>query len=1115
MTQDELRQIVLAEHPDLLLVSPHVFQLIMKHDLLQKYGIQPQLPQRTFYEIHPDQLFRYVWVEELGVERERLPKDSVTLVQLPEKPKLRSMSREAILLDMWRQIFQARVHQALWRAFHSDSFSQATIQARIEEIGRCEFAEARTVLEEESFLFPLEGTAYVYMDFVAFFLQSQKFTPELTTFYFPGLFSPTAIEKIVGQDLNVEACWGSSRLEGAAWPKDVTSSERAEAQESKPTSPIQVPETQPLPESLQKHLNKSNYLRAFLAALRADQKAEPSVSVGFIEEGLGFSVLGELGKALEGVMGDEGPRAEEWQRALYALTPQIRLGLASSAGRLLYVLQKLVREQRRELYQIDLVDWALSLGKRPMKRDLRNVREVLSCRYIRRMLATLGNIRLPREQHKALLRCLETSLAIAERRLREKFQPLFSEVFAEVGLQPSNRPESIAEQNLTAELVDLIVQQGYFSMSQLRDAIARNNLNMDDLQVSKELWAGDALLRADQLFHERAQGVYRRGEVYLRGLQRGSSLFFGTKAGRTLTLWLLLPLVASFVMLEGLQHILHVFTKKLMGAEPHLLNMTSFVALSFVFLGVFNSKAVRDVVFSLLKGLWGFTVFLLWHLPYRISRLALVLNVRKSLWYLRFNEYVLKPGVWTLVCSIPLLFLHWNLWVGLGLAVVLFVALSYFLNSALGRIIHAFVVAQPTFWWERIRHHIVPGMLRWIAEFFSVLLQRFDHLFYRVDEWMRFRSEENILSVGFKAVFGVVWFFITYFFRFYVNLFVEPQVNPIKHFPVVTVSHKIILPFTKPMTLFLAAILTPFLGAWIAGTFAAVTVVLLPGVFGFLAWELKENWRIYESNRPDELRPVLIGSHGETMVRFMRPGFHSGTLPKLYRKLRRYQQRQHKRGRLATKHTHENELHHVEEEVQRFVEREMLQLLAQDPRWTRSLQVHHVETSTNCIQVALVAADAQEPLLIRWEEREHWLLARLQGGSWLHDCSVEERQVFQVALAGLYKLSGVQLVHEEVQQGWGGTMRYDLHQDGLEVWPDATYAHSLVHSLQSLESASSQQKTSSVSTPSKGLVFSTKSVLWDDWVLFWEGQPSEKATWMDNFQHLLPSSKAGKMVVSS
>ena len=130
----------------------------------------------------------------------------------------------------------------------------------------------------------------------------------------------------------------------------------------------------------------------------------------------------------------------------------------------------------------------------------------------------------------------------------------------------------------------------------------------------------------------------------------------------------------------------------------------------------------------------------------------------------------------------------------------------------------------------------------------------------------RFRS-----SFATKAVLGLIWFPIAYIVpvRFY--LLVEPQINPVKHFPVVTVSHKVIWPMVPEL------VEMSGLSVWTVSTF----VNGIPGIFGFIAWELKENWRLYEANRSSRLRPVTIGSHGETMRGLLRPGFHSGTVPTL------------------------------------------------------------------------------------------------------------------------------------------------------------------------------------------------------------------------------------------
>src|SRR5207253_2657733 len=121
----------------------------------------------------------------------------------------------------------------------------------------------------------------------------------------------------------------------------------------------------------------------------------------------------------------------------------------------------------------------------------------------------------------------------------------------------------------------------------------------------------------------------------------------------------------------------------------------------------------------------------------------------------------------------------------------------------------------------------------------------------------------------------------------------------------------------------LMAPVEPLFGVWVARGFAGVTLFFVPGIFGFIAWELQANWRLYRENRPATLRPVLVGSHGETVPRLLRPGFHSGTVPKLFRKLR--QAARH--DRVVSVHRREEALHHVEWELRHFIDREYLNLL--------------------------------------------------------------------------------------------------------------------------------------------------------------------------------------------
>ena len=247
-------------------------------------------------------------------------------------------------------------------------------------------------------------------------------------------------------------------------------------------------------------------------------------------------------------------------------------------------------------------------------------------------------------------------------------------------------------------------------------------------------------------------------------------------------------------------------------------------------------------------------------------------------------------------------------------------------------------------------------------DFFNAALERIERVLYGVDEWLRFRGGDRRSTLLVKAVFGLAWAVIAYVARIYVNLLIEPQVNPIKHFPVVTVSHKIIVPFWVPMIRIGRTLVTPILGLGLATTFATVTVFLLPGVFGFLVWELKENWRLYAANRPPTLRPVAFGHHGETMSRLLRRGFHSGTIPKLFARLRKAERRAERGRGEGPAEKRIEQIHHVAEAIHQCVDRGFVYVLEEcRAAGTFRPTVGEVECATNRVVVELRGAGGEGP----------------------------------------------------------------------------------------------------------------------------------------------------------
>ncbi len=550
--------------------------------------------------------------------------------------------------------------------------------------------------------------------------------------------------------------------------------------------------------------------------------------------------------------------------------------------------------------------------------------------------------------------------------------------------------------------MDRIVHHGHLSMGVLRDTISQNNLKLSDLLRLRELLTGDLLLRLDRKLASELDGIYHRGPIYLRASHRLSSLAFGTQFGRILSRYIALPFGGSLLLVETVRHLIHFLAphpsaeSTTGGDELAAAQMTAtttaqslplwefslmIFGIGLFFLVLIESAGFRSLCYRFLVRLGNRLVYLFREFPNRVMKLPVVRSILESAAYRTLINYFVKPA---LLASAGLLLIdrvgHWWAYiVALNTAnlpegqttppptphfdvltwnrgVIVFLIVNLFLNSPLGRYTDAMVTDQVRRGWRKIQMRVFSALFRFLVDSFQWILKTLEQVIYTVDELLRFRSGEHWYTLMFKAIVGVFWSVISYVVRFYITLLIEPQINPIKHFPVVTVSHKMILPFGPTLFRVMVAPLSPFVGAFVAGTIATSTVFLLPGVFGFLAWELKENWRLYASNRSRNLKPIPIGSHGETMVRLLRPGFHSGTVPKLFGRLRRASRRAVKTGNWTSLRKNFQYLQHIEEAIGDFIERELMGLLRQLPNWKFvSLRVAQVDVATNEVEVLVCA----------------------------------------------------------------------------------------------------------------------------------------------------------------
>ncbi len=1147
-----------AADPAAVLVAPRILRRVIKHDRkLTNLGLQ--VPHRKTYAVAAGSALEIVDRAELGLlPGENLP-ETLLLLERPDPERLEGRPAGEVLRDYWRLLYHARLDAELEARYRSGTLGPERVRERIDRIGQVAFDEARAVLRYEDYLLPPRDDATVYQEFAAVYLELKHFAPALLPYYFSAIGDHAAVDEVLAEDVDGDRILAACRPEGAADPAPaheptaeadghadpedlvetvgaiVEGDDEAEAAErSAPSEAAYRALMRRADAAVERgNLVRGAILRCWAARVASPTAARRARSAARID-------LERLADRLRPALGVGTTEADRWRKALGPLLAPASRGGWTTEARLLYDLQKACVDHERPIYTVDLVEWFLSAFRRPVRRLLPHQREVLMAKHLRSARRRLRVAKLADADRERLAGLLREAVRRAEEALRDRCRGPITAALERTGLRPRDVPERVAARKLVEELLDRVVDRGYLNMGHLRDAIARNNLKLPDLAGPIEFARGDRLLRADRALSEALDGIYHRGELYLRLLQRFSSMAFGTRLGRFVTRYVALPFGGAFVIVKGLDHLIGDLLKWASGRgraegvvraaleaegavstagaladgspaigaeaatmaaheanvrfyEPHLIPEAQFpwvvAVVGVLILGLLYAPRFRRLVVEGIKAVYRAIRGALVDLPAWIFSRRLVRRVLDSATFVLIWSVVLKPLAYAgaTFATLRVLVDLRSDEAAVGAAAT-FLVVGLTLNSRAGRDAEEIAADWLVSTWRRVRLNLIPGLIRAIIEAFDELLEAVDRLLYAVDEWLRFRGGDGRATMGVKAVLGVAWFVVTYVVRFVINLLVEPQLNPIKHFPVVTVSHKVLAPFL----LMLIPLLTPTLGRETAGTIWFLTQLLLPGVFGFLVWELKENWRLYEANRPRMLGPVAIGSHGETMLRLMRPGFHSGTLPKLYARLRRAERLAERRGgdRRGVRKLHEG-LHHVDVELRRFADRELVELLRQARAAgiaAPDVTAGAVELAANRVRIELRRGPGPG-LWLAFDEQSGRVVAGLAETGWLDRLSTAERRSLDAALAGLYKLAGVELVRERLAEELAPAPGapcppYDVNDRGLVVWPGPGYGVEVVYDLRPEPRPTAD---GSPPPPPAGPQFGAAALPWPLWVETWSG----------------------------
>ena len=1206
---EELRRALAQSEPAAFLVEPRVIRRVIR----ERFGfaqLSASIPHVESQIVPADDVRHLVHPDELGLtDFNDLPSDCMLICQ-PDEGELDHWPIQELLQQVWRRLFHAQIDRALLELLHT-RIHRSDVQERIAQIGQVEFDEAHFVLRSELRLVDPDSRIEAWQEFVALYLELNYFEPDLLSVWFPSITERHQLDLVFAADVNALDILKRTQLCGATVPdltphiaRDETRLINTRRDWSMGIGIV------PSDRSYLKHLRwrdrvneRGNTVAAIVCAIRAMQRAtsdEKRISAEKKAKADVRCLVERLQRAIEFPAED----TDAWQASLWELATNSVHGFWNSEKRLLYDLQKVCLDHERVAYKVDLLTWAFSRGRRPLRRPLTSLREVMMAKHLASSAARLVYVRLSGIERERLTALLETAAHLAKEQMRQRMRPVIQQTLHDVHLEPSSVPEQVAFDKLTEDSLDCIADRGYLTMGYLRDAISKNDLKLPDLKELRELWRGDHLLRADDRLDLALDGVYRRGEFYLRSLQITSSVFFGTPAGRFTTLFLVIPFGGAVVIVEGVKHVLHLFQRKpvekkeldsqlasssdgiaidaessnsgdpntrqdfstlpLMtqsddsapfsqrsdettdtdqnvaqkSAKPQfeptvartssdnqndepnreiiqvvpdadaamdqivsrqLETMSLVLVVGFLLMGLIHVVEFRRRFFELVSAGWKVARTILIDTPLRLLRLPFLQRIWRDRTFVKFRRYVLTPSLTAIIGAkfIPWLITGKSLsWWWVSTIAILF---SLALNSRLGKDAQELSAEWVGNAWYKLRARVVMAVIDWIIDLFRMILNFVERFLYAVDEWLRFQSGESWLSVVAKAVLGLIWSFVSFLIRIYINLLIEPTLHPVKHFPVVTVAHKIFFPFIEQISVWMFNLFTPYMGKWLAGVVTGFNIFFLPGIFGFVVWELKENWRLYQANRQKLLTPVAVGSHGETVARLLRPGFHSGTLPKLFRRLRRLEHQDASFKRFSARRAGREQLEHVETAIRSFVERDLIRLLELCPVWHGTgLHCGHIHAASNSFSVDVECSRlGATALQLLFQEQSGWVVASVSETGWLRFASADQIRSFQTAVEGFYRKSGIDLVREQLEANLIRRHPYDINAEGLAVWPDGSFdseiqidlnRKGLIRAIPASEAAAAGMG----SVERETIVFSESATRWSDWETLWN--PPTSAT---------------------
>ena len=732
MKLEELRERLKEKDAAAVLVPPAALSQLVQNVTGVSWAVW-SIPHSHCLTIDRATLLQYVQPEEIARPVEDTLPETVLVLERPSADQLSASRNEALLLRYWRLLFHASVHREIERQLAC--IGSAELRERIEQLGPVAFEEARNVLVEDGQLVSRADDRAAYIEFAAFFLELNYFSHNLIGVYFPSLPEPENVLEILKLDVDGETLYENTRLNGAPDPTPKTDDQSDESEDYYRRLTLQANRAFQSGDTVASailHTRRARVAPAFRTRT-AQQKANEAI----------YKLVDRLQAALTDPKVADPDVTERWREVLPKLLDKADQGARPVEAALLHDLQRACLDAEQTIYTLDVLEWLQSAGHKPIRRPLESQRFVRIPEHLRTAILRLAAARLTDADRQELGVLLRDALNRAEDRLRDRFRPVLTAALEDAGLMPESLPERAALGKTVEELLDRISSTGYLGYADLRDAIARGQLKLADLEGPDKALTADPLVLLDRRLAHLLDGVYRRAEIYTKGLEFLTSMAFGTHAGRWFTHNLALPFGGALLAAEFVWLLVYERRRRVAAdggqPPPDFLDGWNVMAefhLAWALLGLFvlaviHSAPVQSALVTLLRTAYRCVRALFWDLPIQIWNNRLVQVVVKIVPFKLLNNYIVKP----LAVTALLWLAAPDLW-GTRIYpwVLVFLSAELVLNLWIGRAIDLILFEMARWVVDLIRAG--PAVIRWINAQFRWLKDALEWVLARSEDWL-------------------------------------------------------------------------------------------------------------------------------------------------------------------------------------------------------------------------------------------------------------------------------------------------------------------------------------------------------------------------------------------